>query len=127
MKILQGIDLVKISRMEAAIKRGGKRFLERVFSKAERKYCSGKRMMFEHYAARFAAKEALIKATGIRLKKGQHLAEIEVRHEKTGKPFLSLTTAMRRAARLDARDRVELSIAHEREYAIANVVIVKPR
>lgn len=113
--------------MEAAIKRGGKRFLERVFSKAERKYCSGKRMMFEHYAARFAAKEALIKATGIRLKKGQHLAEIEVRHEKTGKPFLSLTTAMRRAARLDARDRVELSIAHEREYAIANVVIVKPR
>ncbi|HPW76409.1 MAG: Holo-(acyl-carrier-protein) synthase [Candidatus Omnitrophica bacterium ADurb.Bin292] len=127
MKILQGIDLVKISRMEAAIKRGGKRFLERVFSKAERKYCSGKRMMFEHYAARFAAKEALIKATGIRLKKGQRLAEIEVRHEKTGKPFLSLTTAMRRAARLDARDRVELSIAHEREYAIANVVIVKPR
>ncbi|HOG24077.1 MAG TPA: holo-ACP synthase [Candidatus Omnitrophota bacterium] len=127
MKILQGVDLVKISRMEAAIKRGGKRFLERVFSKAERKYCSGKRMMFEHYAARFAAKEALIKATGIRLKKGQRLAEIEVRHEKTGKPFLSLTTAMRRAARLDARDRVELSIAHEREYAIANVVIVKPR
>jgi holo-[acyl-carrier protein] synthase len=127
LKILQGIDLVKISRMEAAIKRGGKRFLERVFSKAERKYCSGKRMMFEHYAARFAAKEALIKATGIRLKKGQRLAEIEVRHEKTGKPFLSLTTAMRRAARLDARDRVELSIAHEREYAIANVVIVKPR
>ena len=127
MKILQGIDLVKISRIEAAIKRGGKRFLERVFSKAERKYCSGKRMMFEHYAARFAAKEALIKATGIRLKKGQRLAEIEVRHEKTGKPFLSLTTAMRRAARLDARDRVELSIAHEREYAIANVVIVKPR
>ncbi len=126
MKILQGIDLVKISRMEVAIKRGGNRFLERVFSKAERKYCSGKRMMFEHYAARFAAKEALIKATGIRFKKGQRLAGIEVLHGKTGKPFLGLTAAMRRAARLDAGDQVELSIAHEREYAIANVVVVKP-
>jgi holo-[acyl-carrier protein] synthase len=83
-------------------------------------------MKFEHYAARFAAKEALLKALKVRLKKGQSLSGIEVRREATGKPFIALSAESRKRLRMPARAQIELSIAHEREYAIATVVIVIP-
>ena len=57
-----GIDIVSVSRMRLAIERQGKRFLDRIFTKAEQAYCDTKRNKYENYAARFAAKEAVIKA-----------------------------------------------------------------
>lgn len=127
MKIFQGIDLVKVDRMEHQISGGsGQAFLDRVFSASEQAYCNSKRMKFEHYAARFAAKEAVLKALKIRPRKGSRLSGIEVRREATGKPFIALTDAMRKTLRMPAQAQVELSIAHEREYAIATVVIVIP-
>ena len=127
MKIYQGIDLVKVERMEQKIGRpSGKKFLDLVFSPAEQAYCGSKRMKFEHYAARFAAKEAVLKVLKIRPRKGQRLAGIEVRREATGKPFIALDAASRRQLRIPERAQIELSIAHEREYAIATVVIVTP-
>ena len=126
MKILQGIDLVKVARMEQLIRRSGKSFLGRVFSASEQAYCGSKRMKFEHYAARFAAKEAVLKALKVRPGKGQKLSGIEVKHEPTGKPFIQLDEASRKRFRLSAQAQIELSVAHEREYAIATVVIVIP-
>lgn len=126
MKILQGIDLVKVVRMEQMIRRSGKAFLDRAFSSAEQVYCGSKRMKFEHYAARFAAKEAVLKALKVRPKKGQRLCGIEVQHEATGKPFIALDEESRKRFHLPAQAQIELSIAHEREYAIATVVIVVP-
>ena len=126
MKILQGIDLVKIARIEEAITRQGKRFLERVFSPGEQAYCGTKRMKYEHYAARFAAKEAFIKALGVEAAKNLPLREIEVKHEATGKPYFFLTDLMKKKTGLRPQDRIELSVAHEREYAVATVVVVKP-
>ena len=125
MKILQGIDLVKVERMEKELTgRSSKVFLNRVFSVAEQAYCGSKRMKFEHYAARFAAKEAVLKALKVRPRKGQRLSGIEVKREATGKPFISLTAESRKQLRMPAQAQIELSIAHEREYAIATVVIV---
>ncbi len=126
MKILQGIDLVKIDRVEKDIRKGGKRFLDRIFSPGEQAYCRDKRMGYEHYAARFAAKEAVLKALKIRPKKGRRLAGIEVRREASGKPFIAFDGASRKELRIPARAQIELSVAHEREYAIATVVIVVP-
>ncbi len=126
MKILQGIDLVKVRRMEEMIARSGDRFLQRVFSAAEQDYCGSKRMKFEHYAARFAAKEAVLKALKVRPKQGQKLSGIEVRREATGKPYIALDAESRKRLRLPPRSQIELSVAHEREYAIATVVIVIP-
>lgn len=126
MKILQGIDLVKVARMEQMIRGAGRPFLDRVFSAAEQAYCGSKRMKFEHYAARFAAKEAVLKALKVRPKKGQRLSGIEVGREATGKPFIALSQESRKQLRVPARVQIELSIAHEREYAIATVVIVVP-
>ena len=126
MKILQGIDLVKVERMEQMVKRSGQAFLDRVFSAAEQSYCGSKRMKFEHYAARFAAKEAVLKALKVRPKRGQRLSGIEVMREATGKPFIALNAESRKQLRFPAKAQIELSVAHEREYAIATVVIVAP-
>jgi len=127
LNILQGIDLVKVERMEQMIERSsGQVFLDRVFSAAEQAYCGSKRMKFEHYAARYAAKEAVLKALKIRPKKNQRLAGIEVGREATGKPFIALNAEIRKQLRIPAQAQIELSIAHEREYAIATVVIVIP-
>jgi len=127
LKILQGIDLVKVERMERRINgRAGRAFLNRVFSAAEQAYCASKRMKFEHYAARFAAKEATLKALKVRPKMNQRLSGIEVGREATGKPFIVLNCESRKMFRIPAQAQIELSIAHEREYAIATVVIVIP-
>ncbi len=126
LKILQGIDLVKVDRMEQVIRRSKKGFLDRIFSASEQAYCGSKRMKFEHYAARFAAKEAVLKALKVRPKKGQQLSGVEVKREATGKPFIALSPESRKRFRLPAQAQIELSIAHEREYAIATVVIVVP-
>ncbi|MDD5226499.1 MAG: holo-ACP synthase [Candidatus Omnitrophica bacterium] len=127
MKIFQGIDLVKVERMERMINRpSGQAFLDRVFSAAEQDYCGSKRMKFEHYAARFAAKEAVLKALKVRPKKNRRLSGIEVGREATGKPFIALNRESRKQLRMPAQAEIELSIAHEREYAIATVVIVIP-
>ena len=127
MKILQGIDLVKVERMERMIDRAsGKAFLDRVFSAEEQAYCGSKRMKFEHYAARLAAKEAVLKALKVRPKKNRRLSEIEVRREATGKPYIALSPKSCKEFRIPAQAQIELSVAHEREYAIATVVIVVP-
>jgi len=126
LKILQGIDLIKVERMERMIGRSGRTFLDRVFSAAEQDYCGSKRMKFEHYAARFAAKEAVLKALKIRPRKGQRLSGIEVVREATGKPSIALSAESRKQFHLPMKAQIELSIAHEREYAIATVVIVTP-
>jgi len=126
LKILQGIDLVKVGRMEAMILRSGKPFLDRVFSADEQAYCGAKRMKFEHYAARFAAKEAILKALKVRPGRGQRLSGIEVKREASGKPYISLSAECRKAWRVPVKGQIELSVAHEREYAIATVVIVIP-
>jgi holo-[acyl-carrier protein] synthase len=83
-------------------------------------------MKFEHYAARFAAKEAVLKALKIRPRKGQRLSGIEVKREATGKPFVALAAGIRKQLFVPTKAQIELSIAHERQYAIATVVIVIP-
>jgi len=125
LKILQGIDLVKVERMKQMIERSsGQSFLNRIFSIAEQTYCGSKRMKFEHYAARFAAKEAVLKALRVRPKRNQRLSGIEIGREATGKPFIVLSAEIRKQFHIPARAQIELSIAHEHEYAIATVVIV---
>lgn len=123
MKVYQGIDLVSVKRIEASIKRQGKTFLNRVFTPAEQKYCESHRHKYERYAARFAAKEALIKA--IPRSKSLPLTDIEVRHYANGKPFISLNALVQKKLGLTKKSILELSLTHEKEYAMATVVWVK--
>lgn len=117
--------MTSVKRMEKSIKRGGKSFINRIFTPAEQAYCESKRMKFEHYAARFAAKEAACKAFSLSSEKMPALLEIEVRRKATGEPVLHLTPSARKKAKIAKSDKIFLSLSHEREFAVAVVLIVK--
>src|ERR1035437_10145145 len=85
-----GIDLVENERIEKIITKWGEKFLQRVFSEEEINYCGRHIQASIHYGARFAAKEAFLKALGIGLGMGVKLREIEVVHDDQGKPDLLL-------------------------------------
>ena len=126
MEIRQGIDITSVRRMEQAISRRGKSFLDRIFTAGEQKYCESKRMRYEHYAARFAAKEAAMKAFSIRRENRWRFKEIEVRRMANGKPFIHLPKISQKRFGIPAKYQIELSMAHEREFAIATVLLIFP-
>lgn len=115
-----GIDLVETARLAEAIERHGARFLQRVFSPGEQRYCDGNARRIEHYAARFAAKEAAWKALG--LDGGLPWKEIEVERLPSGAPRLVLHGGT--AARATARGlrALHVSLSHTESTATAMVV-----
>jgi holo-[acyl-carrier protein] synthase len=115
-----GLDLIEIERVRRALGRYGDGFRERCFTAAERAYCDSKPNPAQHYAGRFAAKEAVGKALGV----GVYFTwkEIEVRGRPKPGVHLSGRTALA-AERLGA-GRIELSMTHSRELAAAVAVIL---
>ncbi len=124
MQIRQGIDIISVERLEEAVGRHGDRFLNRIFTAGERAYCDSKRYKFEHYAARFAAKEAMMKAMEIRRKNRFRFKEIEVKRRPTGKPEIFLSQESRDRFGLPENAQIELSMTHERKYAVSFVVLL---
>ena len=113
-----GIDIVEIDRMAALIARNP-RFTERVFSEQERAYCDVKSNPAAHYAARFAAKEAVVKALGTGFSQGIGVRDIEVRLFASGKPVASLSgRAAEVAAEQGVRD-ISISLTYTRTEAVA--------
>ena len=118
-----GVDVVEVERVAAAIERFGERFLKRVFTEAERRYCDSKKNRMERYAARFAAKEAAFKALGTGWNRGVAWREVEVGHAPGGRPTLSFTgVAAKHAQRLGAA-RASLSLSHTKAQAVAQVIL----
>lgn len=86
-----GTDIVETSRIQSAIEKYGKRFLDRIYTKLEQEYCdSFNDTKFVHYAARFAAKESFSKAIGTGITNGFKLNEVSVINESNGKPIIVL-------------------------------------
>jgi holo-[acyl-carrier protein] synthase len=118
-----GVDIIEVSRVEEAIGRFGDRFLSRIFTEAEIRYCNSNRNQVERFAARFAAKEAAMKALGTGLRRGVSWQHIEVGHQPGGRPTISFSHAAAEiAAELGAR-RVSLSVSHTEQHAIAQVIL----
>jgi len=126
MQIRQGVDIVSVPRLERMVRRHGKRFLDRIFTREEQSYCESKRYKYEHYAARFAAKEAMMKALEIRRRNRLRFREIEVRRRPTGKPEIAMTPESRQRFGVPAEAQIELSMAHERDFAVSFVVLHLP-
>ena len=117
-----GIDLIEVDRVAAKIGKASG-FREMVFSKNEIAYCETKAKKFEHYAARFAAKEAFLKALGTGWKNGTSFNEIEILGDDEGKPQLNLlgeTAASLAGLKLD---KISVSLSHLKAVASAVVVI----
>ncbi len=118
-----GIDIVEVARVAAAIKRFGRRFLERVFTENEIRYCQSKHNVMERFAGRFAAKEAAMKALGTGWRGGVQWKDFEVGREAGGRPSMHICgKAAEKATALGAR-RSSLSISHTAEHAIASVIL----
>ncbi len=118
-----GIDICEVARVRDAIERFGQRFLKRVFTQAEREYCDSKRNRIERYAARFAAKEAAMKAIGTGLRRGVTWQDFEVGREPGGRPTIQIRgKAGEFAAKLGMK-RAALSITHTKEQAMAQVIL----
>lgn len=118
-----GVDLTEVPRIAASIERFGERFLNRIFTEAERRYCDSKQNRTERYAARFAAKEAGMKAIGTGLRFGITWHDVEVTREPGGRPTVAFHgKAAEFAQRLGVK-RVSLSLSHTETMAIAHVIL----
>jgi holo-[acyl-carrier protein] synthase len=120
-----GIDLVENGRLEKIINKWGIKFLNRVFSSGEIQYCDKHIQSSIHYGARFAAKESFLKALGIGLGMGVKLSDIEVIHDKNGKPLLALHGGAK--VQIEKREitEIHLSLTHTKKYASAIVLLEK--
>jgi holo-[acyl-carrier protein] synthase len=118
-----GIDLAEVPRIAAAIDRFGDRFLHRIFTEAEIRYCDSKANRAERYAARFAAKEAGLKAIGTGWRRGVSWTDVEVGREPGGRPtILFHGKAAEFAAKLGVK-HAALSLTHTKDTAMAQVIL----
>lgn len=118
-----GTDLAEVPRIQKSIDRYGERFLQRVYTEAEIAYASRKANLAERFAARFAAKEAGMKALGTGLRNGITWKDFEVANEPSGRPSLHLHgAALQIATRMGVR-RISLSLTHTSEFAMAVVIL----
>ncbi len=118
-----GIDLVEVARFEASLGAWGGRLERRLFTPAEAAYCRAQRRAGLAFAARFAAKEAFVKALGTGLAGGIRWVDVEVRRDGRGRPVLGLEGAARAEADGRGVRAAHLSLAHDSGYAVAVVVL----
>lgn len=117
-----GLDIAEVDRIKEAIARHGAAFLERLFTPAEVSYCERHKNRYERYAARFAAKEAAMKALGTGWSQGVRWRDIEVAREPSGKPTLHLEGEARQIADRMGVKNISLSITHSGNLALAQVI-----
>lgn len=122
MVLATGIDVVEVRRIRRAIERWGDRFLRRVFTTEEVRYCLRKRRPEMSFAARFAAKEAILKALGLGLRAGVRWTDVEIVNLKSGEPVVNPGRPM---LDLMGGKKVLISLSHTRELAAAVALLVK--
>lgn len=125
MRICCGTDIIEIERIKKSIEdeKMGKAFVERVYTKKEIEYCESKKAQkYQHYAARFAAKEATFKAISDQIKDKYSVTwkDIEITNNHQGRPELNLV-----GVNLKNIEDIDISISHCKEYAVANVTLLK--
>ena len=118
-----GIDIVEVPRVAAAVERFGHRFLDRVFTEDEVRYCLSKHNASERLAARFAAKEAALKAIGTGWRRGVAWKDVEIRREPGGRPTLHFSGKAAEFAQRLGVSRTSLSLSHTAGHAVAQVIL----
>lgn len=119
-----GVDIVEIQRFKTALDRWGDDFLQKIFTEKEIGYSRSRRFQSQHLAARFAAKEAVVKSfggnPGLR-----DWCQIEILNDSNGKPTVVLHGEAEKLQKNTGIDRIILSISHSKDYALANVILEK--
>ncbi|QWV96294.1 holo-[acyl-carrier-protein] synthase [Geomonas nitrogeniifigens] len=118
-----GVDIVEIARFDKFLKQGNDALIQRVFTRGEIDYCSVKKLSAQHYALRFAAKEAFLKALGTGLRDGLSWQDMEVVNDSLGKPSLRLGGRAEELFREAGLSSCFLSLSHDAGCAVAMVVL----
>jgi holo-[acyl-carrier protein] synthase len=119
-----GTDIIEVSRIQKVMERDIG-FREKIFSEGEIAYCEKMKNKFQHYAARFSAKEAFMKALGTGWRDGIRFIEIEVVHDPLGKPLVRLSGKALEMAKNAGMGEIHISLSHVKEIASAVVVVEK--
>lgn len=119
-----GTDIIEVTRMESHLKRGDA-LKNKIFTINEQNYCEKKAIMYQHYAARFAAKEAFFKALGTGYRDGMAFTEIEIMNDSLGKPFITTSGKVKEYIKNHKITHIHLSISHIKELVNAFVVLEK--
>ncbi len=123
MKIKCGTDIIEIDRIKESIEETDGKFCERVYTKSEIEYCESKKSQkYQHYAARFAAKEAVFKAVSELFQNKYDISwqDIEIINDENGKPHVNIL----KTEIIKNIENIDLSISHCKLYATANVVVL---
>lgn len=120
-----GVDIVEVLRMREAIDKWGDSFLGKIFTPREIKYSNSRRFSSQHFAARFAAKEAVVKAFGAPRKYPLKWTDIEVLNDEDGKPLIEFHDDALALKKKKKVNDVIVSMSHSKNYAIANAILMK--
>jgi len=118
-----GTDIVEPARIKKSLERFGDKFLKRVFTSNEQKYCAQKKEPWQNLAARFAAKEAFLKAFGTGLRGRMRWRDIEVVRNDLGKPSIKLSGYLKQQMDIKKISKIHLSLSHIEQTALGYVVI----
>ena len=118
-----GIDIVDCARIESSIERFGERFLHRVFTEGEIAYSQSMKFPARHFAARFAAKEALSKAFGTGIGKSMGWRDLDVRKKESGEPYVVLSGGAEKMAQEQAIEKVWISLTHTETIGMATIIL----
>ena len=122
MKIQCGTDIIEVSRIKDDIEKFKEDFLNRVYTKKEIDYCNSKNVnKYQHFAARYAAKEAIFKAISIFIDNKYSLTwqDIEILNDENGRPYVVLNTN-----KIGNNISIDISLSHIKEYAIAYCIVI---
>lgn len=120
MKIKCGTDIIEVSRIKESIEKLGEKFLNKIYTKKEIEYCLSKNnMKYQHFAARFAAKEAIFKAISSLIKNKYEITwtDVEVLNDENGRPYVHFLNNIYNI------EQIDISISHLKEYAIATCIV----
>ncbi|MDP2980588.1 MAG: holo-ACP synthase [Candidatus Omnitrophota bacterium] len=117
-----GIDIIEVLRIKKALDMWGEKFLNRVFTKRELSYANKKKFSHENLAARFACKEAVLKAFGD-TRVGIRLKNIEILNDSKGKPEVILHKEAKKFADKNNLDNIIVSMSHTNNYAVSNAIL----
>ena len=122
MKISTGVDIIEIDRIKQSIENTEGKFCERVYTENEIKYCESKKnQKYQHYAARFAAKEAVFKAISSKLQDKYEISwkDIEILNDVNGRTYVNILNENEKKI-----EDIDVSLSHCKQYAVANVVMI---
>lgn len=118
-----GVDIVEIDKIKKVDKRNKGKFIYKIFTPKEITYCKAQVNPYQHFAARFAAKEALLKSFGLGIISGVSLKDIEVKNGKNNKPYVNLSNKLLLLKKRKKIKNIHISLSHFNKYAIAFVII----